>query len=558
MHLGKSTHMKHSRRYWETHGGSDSPLLIIHDYLKARGSYLEPEDFKQLAEKVQLPESTVRGVVSYYSDIAETTETIHYCQGTSCALAGADDLQRLMRGRTHPKGVYCLGYCDQSPALLDSNGHPHTGHSALAFAAGIESPPASSPVSIRCLARRPIVTRRLGSNFSKLGAAIGAGCYRGLANALELSPSELISAVEASGERGRGGAGFPTGTKWRSCAEVESDQRYVIANGDEGDPGSFIDRLLMEDDPHGIIEGLLICAYAIGASQCIVFIRSEYPEAQRKMRAAISEAREAGLFRLKGKGCELEVEISVFPAMGSYVCGEETALLSAIEGLRGEVQIRPPYPTQEGLYGKPTVVNNVETLVNIAAIMDMGPEQYREMGTPGSAGTKALCFNRGFSRPGILEVEFGYPLRSAIEEAGLAANGAKLDAVILGGPMGTLLTPNEWDVPICYRAMGEKGIQLGHGGLIALTEGTNYRSLLRHWIQFMMDESCGKCVPCRLGSREAWKTLDQGNDADSTIEKLERLFELMEQGSLCAFGQFMPGPMRQMITHFRNRIFVQE
>ena len=387
---------------------------------------------------------------------------------------------------------------------------------------------------------------------------MGASCYQGLKKALTLTPGELIKAIEASGERGRGGAGFPTGTKWRSCAETAADQRYVIANGDEGDPGSFIDRLLMEDDPHGVIEGLLVCAYAVGATHCIVFIRSEYPDAQRKMRLAIAEAREAGLFMLKGNGRELAVEISVFPAMGSYVCGEETALLSAIEGLRGEVQIRPPYPTQEGLYGKPTVVNNVETLVNIAAIMEMSPEAYREMGTQRSAGTKALCFNRGFARPGILEVEFGYSLRSAIEEAGLAGNGEKLEAVILGGPMGTLLTADEWDVPVCYGAMGDRGIQLGHGGMIALTPKTNFKSLLRHWLQFMMDESCGKCVPCRLGSREAWKTLDQGQDADSTVEKLERLFDLMEQGSLCAFGQFMPGPMRQMIHHFGNRIFRQE
>jgi NADH:ubiquinone oxidoreductase subunit F (NADH-binding) len=302
----------------------------------------------------------------------------------------------------------------------------------------------------------------------------------------------------------------------------------------------------------GVIEGMLLCGYAVGASQGIVFIRSEYPKAIARMREAIAEARAAGIFGFQDT---FPFEISIFPGMGSYVCGEETAMLNAIEGLRGEVQIRPPYPTQEGLYGKPTVVNNVETLVNIAAILEKGAEAYAALGTESSSGTKAMCLNHGFARPGIVEVEFGTTLRELIEEAGGSANGKPLEAIILGGPMGSLLLPEQWDVPICYGTMAERGIQLGHGGIVALPEGTDYRTLLEHWLKFMMDESCGKCVPCRLGSQKAWNLARNQIDRPQCRSQLERLFEVMEQGSLCAFGQYMPEPMRQMIEHFGDRIF---
>jgi NADH:ubiquinone oxidoreductase subunit F (NADH-binding) len=229
-------------------------------------------------------------------------------------------------------------------------------------------------------------------------------------------------------------------------------------------------------------------------------------------------------------------------------------MLNAIEGFRGEVRIRPPYPAVEGLYGKPTVVNNVETLANIPPIIEHGPEAYAALGTEKSKGTKVICFNHGFARPGLLEVEFGITLREMIEEAGGGAGGRRLEAVVLGGPMGSLLVPEEWDVPVCYGTMGERGIQLGHGGLVAIPEGSDSRALLEHWIEFMMEESCGKCVPCRLGSRAAWNLL-RANGQPGARPQLERLFDVMDQGSLCAFGQNLPGPMRALVRHFGDRIF---
>ena len=545
--------MKSLRRYWETHNGETSPLLQIHGYLRLKKRPLQQSEIAELAQQVALPEATVRGAISYYADLQDSNGAMRVCQGTSCMLAGAGKLYDQLQKRSKCKVVYCLGYCDRSPAVLDTQDRLFFNQQAQSLAdeglaATIEPP----QLSVRCLAPEAIVTRRAGDDYSQLEKARAAEAYAAWLQALTGSPEDILSALERSGQRGRGGAGFPTGKKWRSCAQAKGEPRYVIANGDEGDPGSFIDRVLMENDPHGVIEGMLLCGYAIGASQGIVFIRSEYPQAMTRMREAIAQARAAGIF---GSQDTFPFQISIFPGMGSYVCGEETAMLNAIEGLRGEVQIRPPYPTEEGLYGKPTVVNNVETLVNIAAILEKGAPAYAALGTKSSSGTKAMCLNHGFARPGIVEVEFGTTLRELIAEAGGSVNGKPLEAIILGGPMGSLLLPEQWDVPICYGTMAERGIQLGHGGIVALPEGTDYRALLEHWLHFMMDESCGKCVPCSLGSQKAWNLVKNQIDRLECRSQLERLLEVIEQGSLCAFGQYIPGPMQQMIEHFGERIF---
>jgi NADH:ubiquinone oxidoreductase subunit F (NADH-binding) len=387
-----------------------------------------------------------------------------------------------------------------------------------------------------------------------LRAARAQGVYQSLAKALRGSSQQLLDTVEHSELRGRGGAGFLTGAKWRSCAGAPGEPKYVVVNGDEGDPGSFIDRVLMEDDPHSVLEGLILCAYAVGASEGIIFIRSEYPRAIECMRQAIAAAYEGGILGASVLGSKFALEVSICPGLGSYVCGEETAMLNAIEGWRGEVRIRPPYPAVEGLYGKPTVVNNVETLVSIPFIVERGPEVYAAFGTERSKGTKVFSLNHGFARPGLVEVEFGITLLEVVAEAGKGAGGQRLEAAILGGPMGSVLLPHEWGVPVCYVHMAEKGIQLGHGGLVAIPEGTDFRALLEHWLEFMIDESCGKCVPCRLGSKRAWRVLHE-QEGTACRARLRRLFELMEAGSLCAFGQSMPRPMRKLMETFGDQIF---
>jgi NADH:ubiquinone oxidoreductase subunit F (NADH-binding) len=405
------------------------------------------------------------------------------------------------------------------------------------------------------LAREPIVLRHLlKGNADDLAAARAQGVYGSLAKALRGSPQELLDAVERSEQRGRGGAGFLTGAKWNSCAGAQARPKYVVVNGDEGDPGSFIDRVLMENDPHTVLEGLIICAYAVGASQGIIFIRSEYPQAIACMRQAVAAAYKQGILGASVLGSEFAFEVSVCPGLGSYVCGEETAMLNAIEGWRGEVRLRPPYPAVEGLYGKPTVVNNVETLVSIPFIVERGPEVYAAFGNARSKGTKVFSLNQGFARPGLVEVEFGITLLEVMEEAGAGEGGKRLEAAILGGPMGSVLLPYEWGVPVCYVRMAEAGIQLGHGGLVAIPEGTDFRALLEHWLEFMMDESCGKCVPCRLGSQCARRVLRE-QEGTACRARLGRLFELMEAGSLCAFGQSMPRPMRKLMESFSEQVF---
>jgi NADH:ubiquinone oxidoreductase subunit F (NADH-binding) len=302
----------------------------------------------------------------------------------------------------------------------------------------------------------------------------------------------------------------------------------------------------MEDDPHCILEGMAICGHAVGAQEGIVYIRSEYPRAIERMKGAVEAASAAGLLE--------DFKPSIVPGMGSYVCGEETAMLNAIEGLRGEVRLRPPYPVVEGLFGKPTVVDNVETLVNVPWILEHGAAEYAAFGTKASPGTKAICLNHGFAHPGILEIEFGRSLREVIErDAGGATRGKKFEAVLIGGPMGSVALPGEWDVPICYQAMAKRSLSLGHGGLVAVPEGTDMKALFLHWIEFMAEESCGKCVPCRLGSQRALELAQSARAAQSLLE-LERLFSVMAQGSLCAFGQQMPGPMSQLLRNFGDRI----
>jgi len=496
--------------------------------------------------------TAARGVHSFYADLHADPAATRVCRGTSCWLAGGERVLKLQARKQECRPAYCLGYCDRSPALLRSDGRIATGDGASSES-GADA--AALRPAVRCTAPEPIVTARIGrGRFDALAAARRDGAYAALERALAGPPEAVLAALERSRMRGRGGAGFPVAAKWRAGAMAPGPDRVVIANGDEGDPGSFVDRVLMEDDPHALLEGLLLCAYAVGAGEGIVFIRSEYPLAQQRVRAAIDEARAAGLAGSRIFGRDFACELRVVSGHGSYVCGEETALLNAIEGRRGEVRLRPPYPTERGLHGRPTVVNNVETLACVPAIVVRGGDWYARFGTPACSGTIALCFNAGFARPGIAEVEFGTPLRAAIDEAGGGAGGRRLDAVLLGGPMGSVVQPEAWDAPVDYDAMERRGIRLGHGGLVALPEGADLHGLLLHWLAFMRDESCGRCTPCRLGSARAHALLG-GPPGTASRDGVLRLFDVMEQASLCAFGQLLPGPMRELATLFRERVF---
>ncbi|HET6304446.1 MAG TPA: NADH-ubiquinone oxidoreductase-F iron-sulfur binding region domain-containing protein [Myxococcota bacterium] len=482
-----------------------------------------------------------RGVRSFYADLRADPGAARVCRGTSCFLAGGAELHPRVDAR-EARGVYCLGFCDRSPAVLWPDGRVATGGSARAGAEGDADPP---PPPVRCLARQAVVTERIArGDFSELARAREEGAYDALRAALRERPERILDALTRSGERGRGGGGFPTGVKWTRCAGVEAAEKFVVANGDEGDPGSFVDRILLERDPHAILEGLALCALAVGAHQGVVYVRSEYPAAQARVRRALEEARGAGILGPSVLGSGFAFDVRLASGHGSYVCGEETALLNALEGRRGEVRLRPPYPVEAGLFGKPTVVNNVETLVNVPWILRRGPAAYRALGTRASPGTKALCLNAGFERPGIVEVEFGESLRRVIEEeAGGGSGGATLDAVALGGPMGSIVPREEWDVALDPAQLRERGIELGHGGLVALPRDTDWLALAEHWLRFMADESCGKCVPCRLGSQRA---VEKVRDAAARGDLLE-LLDTVAATSLCGFGQGVPRPVIQLL-----------
>lgn len=548
-----------ARAYRATHAPDQqlTPAMPAFHEAAAEHGRLGPDAVQDLARTVHLPVAAVRGAVSSYDDSKINPKAVRVCAGTSCMLAGGADLSREL-AKTHAcDPVYCLGYCDRSPVAMTALGQvvPELTRLKLPGLGAAAPHPHPAPPSIRTQSRHAIVTARLREDHDPRGPAPD---YAGLRAALAMKPHEVVEALLASGLRGRGGAAYPTGKKWQLAAKAPGDPKFIVANGDEGDPGSFIDRELMERDPHSVLEGMAIGGHAVGASRGIVFIRSEYPVAAEIMTTAIAQAAARGFLGKDALGPGKPFDVEVVRGLGSYVCGEETALLAAIEGQRGEVWPRPPYPVEAGLFGRPTVVDNVETLNNIPWIIARSPADYNAMGTTDSKGTKALCFNHGFANPGIVEVEFGLPLRDAIFSlAGGGAGGAELEAVLLGGPMGSIVTPDQWDAPICFAGMARRGINLGHGGLVAIPKGADWNALLRHLLTFMRDESCGKCVPCRLGSLRAHELAKAGL-SPSTLPGFQRIMALMKEASLCAFGRETPGPIVTILERFGDRILPEE
>jgi NADH:ubiquinone oxidoreductase subunit F (NADH-binding) len=336
----------------------------------------------------------------------------------------------------------------------------------------------------------------------------------------------ILEAVDRSGLRGRGGAAYPTGAKWRVARETAAEDRVVVANGDEGDPGSYVDRLLLEEAPHAVLAGMLACARAIGARQGIVFVRGEYPRAVERVEAAVREANA----RVK---LDAELDVRVVRGAGSYVAGEETALLRAIEGLRAEPHPKPPYPAVSGLYGLPTVVQNVETLAVVPWVVREGRR----------SDTKAVCLSGAVRPPGVVEVALGTPLRRVLEEGGGGApSGARWKAALVGGPMGRLLVESEFDTPLDYDALPG----MGHGGVVAFDESLSVPALARHLFAFAARESCGTCTPCRVGTSLLAE--------QRSVASLERLLDTLEAGSLCGFGLGVPRPIRDLIRHFGEEV----
>ncbi len=381
--------------------------------------------------------------------------------------------------------------------------------------------------------------------------------YQALGKVLtEMTPQQVIDVILASGLRGRGGAGFPTGKKWSFAAANQADQKYVCCNADEGDPGAFMDRSVLEGDPHVVLEAMAIAGYAIGASQGYIYVRAEYPIAVHRLQIAINQAREYGLLGKDIFGTGFNFDIDLRLGAGAFVCGEETALMTSIEGHRGEPRPRPPFPAVKGLFAKPTILNNVETYANIPQIILKGADWFASMGTEKSKGTKVFALGGKINNTGLVEVPMGTTLREIIEEIGGGIpNGKKFKAAQTGGPSGGCIPAEHLDVPIDYDNLIAIGSMMGSGGLIVMDEDTCMVDIAKFFLEFTVDESCGKCTPCRVGTKRMYEILDKITRGEATMEDLDKLEELcyyVKNNALCGLGQTAPNPILSTLRYFRD------
>ena len=382
---------------------------------------------------------------------------------------------------------------------------------------------------------------------------LARGGYEGLERAFSMSPEDVIEEMKKSGLRGRGGAGFPTGMKWSFARASKSDEKYIICNADEGDPGAFMDRSVLEGDPHAIVEGLMIAGYAIGAQHAYIYVRSEYPLAIERLKTAIKQAEEAGLLRKKLEN-GFEFEIKIKKGSGAFVCGEETSLMASIEGVRAMPRPKPPFPANSGLFKKPTNINNVETLAATSSIMRMGADKYAAFGSEKSRGTKTFSLAGKIKRTGLIEVELGIKLGDIVNKiGGGCTDGKNFKAVQTGGPSGGCLTKEHFGLPVDYENLAAVGSIIGSGGMVVMNEDSCMVEVAKYFVNFTENESCGKCVPCRMGTQHLHRILEKitsGHGEEGDIERLKKIAQTMKESSLCGLGQTAPNPILTTLRYF--------
>jgi NADH:ubiquinone oxidoreductase subunit F (NADH-binding) len=459
------------------------------------------------------------------------------CRGTACFVARHLNPERWAQALAQERRVYCLGKCFVAPSIYNHG---------------------DARPDVKIHSRTGIVLERLARGETRsLKAYTAQGGYLALRRALAKPREEIVNLIEMSGLRGRGGAGFPAGRKWRAVAQQTSREKFAIANADEGDPGAYIDRFLLEDDPHCLIEGMLLAAYAVGAGKGWIYLRKEYPRAQEVLRRAIEEARGAGLLGERVLGHDFAFDIEIYVGQGSYVCGEETAMIRSIEGRRPEVMARPPYPTERGLFEKPTLINNIETLVNVPWIVTHGGEAYRALGFSQSRGTKVVSLNSLFAHPGLYEVEFGLTVRQIVEDIGGGLrDGATIKGIMIGGPLAGIVPPHLLDTPFGFEELHAIGASVGHGGIVAFDEHTSIPELVHHVFSFGAYESCGKCTPCRIGSRRVeeifQRILNSGGASAADSSEWEQLVAALKWTSLCGHGGGLGEFAESVLRYYRD------
>ena len=462
--------------------------------------------------------------------------------------------------------VGCMGLCGRGPlvgvdpeGLLYEHVTPENASSIVtALTGGVAEAARGDPGHPFFTRQMPVVLARSGRvDPERIEHYIESGGYSALQHVLfEMQPEQIIEAIAQSGLRGRGGAGYPTGLKWATVAKSAGERKYVVCNGDEGDPGAFMDRSVLESDPQAILEGMAIAGRAVGANQGFIYVRAEYPLAISRLQVAIRQAKQYGLLGTGIFESSFNFNVDVRIGAGAFVCGEETALMASIEGKRGQPRPRPPFPAEHGLWGYPTLLNNVETFANIAPIINRGPDWYASLGTEKSKGTKVFSLTGKIRNTGLIEVEMGISIREVVEELGGGApDGAKVKAVQTGGPSGGCIPAAYFDTPLDYESLMKLGSIMGSGGMVVMDEHTNMVELARFYMQFCMEESCGKCVPCRVGTVEMYQLLTRLAEHRATLrdlEQLEELCDLVQSTSLCGLGQTAPNPVLSTLRYFRN------
>ncbi len=505
---------------------------------------------------------------------------IKACGSTACVSAGAgatiaameqeaesDDMA--LEVQVIPTG--CMGLCSAGPLVkVLRRGGDKTLYQSVTPEAGIEilrshveneeSVPEfelDQNIPFFTTQQRVVLANGGVINPDRIESYVAHGGYAALEKALTtMKPKQVTEELRKSGIRGRGGAGYPVASKWSLLAAAGSDTKFVVANGDEGDPGAYMDRTIMEDDPHRLIEGIAIAAYATGASDAYIYVRAEYPRAIERLDRAIRVARRNRLLGRKILDTKFSLNVEVRIGAGAFVCGEETALMASIEGRRGTPRLRPPYPTESGLWGNPTMINNVETLANVAPIINNGGDWFSSIGTAKSTGTKVFALAGDITNTGLIEVPMGTPLRSIVEDIGGGVpDGAAFKAAQTGGPSGGCIPSKFLDTPVDYESLRELGSIMGSGGLIVMNDGVSMPDVAKYFMEFSMDESCGKCTPCRAGTVQMHNLLQRitdGNGTKQDLRDLEHLCAVVRDTSLCGLGQAAPNPVLSTLQYFRS------
>ena len=532
-------------------------LPVLHDVRDAIG-YLSEGGVNEIATALQVPPAEVFGVASFYElftfEPPSAPDTIHVCDDTACRIKGATGLiDELKADGRNVHASPCLGLCEQAPGVfVQRTGQAHVSvrtankSSVVAALDGVNTLPVApvpQPAEDLTLLRR--VHDAAAVDYD---GYVATGGYAALAKAVSMTPAEVVGHVGDAGLTGRGGAAFPTGFKWSAVAG-EPGPRHLVVNADESEPGTFKDRVLMEHDPFALIEAMTIGGYAMGAEQGWIYIRGEYPEATRQLKSAIAEARSKDMLGANVGGYGFSFDIELRLGAGAYICGEETALLNSIEGYRGEPRNKPPFPTTNGLFGQPTAINNVETMVNVNQIMLLGGEGFAELGGGSSTGTKLFCLSGHVANPGVYEVTYGATLGEVIELAGGVTGN--LTSILMGGAAGSFIGTDMMDVPLTIEASREAGFSLGSGVVMLLNDTVDYNDFVARIAKFFRDESCGQCVPCRVGTVRQGESLlrirEKGSPIETERAMLDDFAMVMKDSSICGLGHTASGAILSAI-----------